>query len=467
MPANCPRCTTQGSSAAGRTSREKAQRPQELCLSQGFVFFGPFCGDFCNRLSEFGFVRLCLAASVLLSPRPAPAQEAIRNEQSTEAAAMQPRLHPDATPYTVKSGDFRLLATPSLALNWNDNVRLSHDNPEDDLILLPTMALVASYPLTQRNLLQLNVAFGYQKYVQHDDLSTWYVQSGSALSFDVAFGDFLVNLHDQFSYVQDAAQQAAIANTGSYGLLNNTAGALATWNLNQVTLSLGYDHQLVKSTASQFEQQDHTSELVTTRAGLRVHPTVTTGVEGTASLTTYNQLFLNDNNSYSGGVYADWQPDTSFHLEARGGYSTFIFQHNSPFVQTSDLNSWYVGLTATHQISQGVSYTLSAGHDISLGIQADAIEEWYFTPTINWSIIRNWTFTTGLSYQHGDQGLGNQGGNLTETFDWLGATMSVSHAITSRINAALNYRFTVRGSSIAMREYTQNLVGLQLTYVMP
>lgn len=406
----------------------------------------------------------CLAATVMLMARLASAQEALRNSTALQFSTEAPRLRPDSLPYTVKSGDFSLLVTPSLALDYNDNIRTSNSNPEDDFILRPALGLNLSYPITQRNLLLLNVSFGYSKYLRHDDLSTWFVQSGSQLSFDVFVKDFKINLHDQFSYIQDSAQEAAVANTGSYGTLNNTAGLLVNWNLQDLTPSLGYDHQIVKSTTPQFEQQDHSSESLVGRMGLRVYPGVTPGVEGTVSFTSYDQTVLNNNTAYSLGAYADWQPGPYLHLQARAGYSIFQFQHTSQSIQTGDLNSWYVGLTATHQLSDSVSYSLSAGHDIRLGIQSDAIEEYYFQPGINWSIIKNWTFQTFVSYQHGNQGQASLGGNSTETYDWISGGLGVSHAITARLTAALNYRLTWRSSNEASQEYTQNLVELQLTY---
>jgi len=60
-----------------------------------------------------------------------------------------------------------------------------------------------------------------------------------------------------------------------------------------------------------------------------MYPGVTTGIEGTGSFTTYDQMVLNDNNSYSVGVYADWQPDKYFRCQPRFGYTIFQFQHTS------------------------------------------------------------------------------------------------------------------------------------------
>lgn len=98
------------------------------------------------------------------------------------------------------------------------------------------------------------------------------------------------------------ANEPSIANTGTYGRFQNTAGLSVTWDINEATLSLGYDHQNSLSTSSQFSYSDQATEMVVTRAEFQVHPRVTTGIEGTASFTAYDQMRLNDNISYSGGI---------------------------------------------------------------------------------------------------------------------------------------------------------------------
>jgi len=275
------------------------------------------------------------------------------------------------------------------------------------------------------------------------------------------------------NYVQDTSQQPTISGTASYATLNNTAGLSVTWDLNKATLSAGYDHQnIISPTAQQYESQDGATEMLFARAGLEVYPGVMAGIEGTAAFTTYDQTVLNDNNNYSIGVYADWQPGKAFRVQPRVGYTIFDFQNTSQSsflqtnqpIQTSNLNSWYADLNITHQITDAIGYTLDAGHEVQTGIQSDAVEDWYVRPGIRWNIIKNVDLNTSLSYEHGKQGAGNVANNLTESFDWLGASVGVSYSILKKLSAGLNYRLTLRSSNIANNEYTQNVIGLSLTY---
>ena len=403
---------------------------------------------------------------MLLAARPATAQEALRSSLAGDAAAEARNLQLQSQPYTVKSGDFRLLVTPSLELDWNDNIGLSRDNTEADFILRPLVALNASYPIGAYNQLNLSVAVGYDEYLEHAAYSQWRLNSGSELSFDVYIKDFWINFHDRFQYSQDPSQEAAVAGTGSgsYGTFKNTAGLSGTWDLEDVTLTLGYDHQNTRSLSSQFNQMNNSSEMVVARTGLQFNPTLIVGVEGTASFTTYDQAVLNDNQQYSAGIYGDWRPGSYFSVQPRVGYTIFESGQTSASVKGGNLASWYANLTLAHQVTDFLSYSLSAGHEIRPGIQSDAIEDSYIRPSVDWKVIKDVTLQTSLSYEHGAEGGGQQASLLEKNYDQYGGGLNLSYSPMKKVRISLNYRLTLRSSNVASREYTQNLVGLQITY---
>ncbi len=155
-------------------------------------------------------MRGCFVIGIVLHPRPAPAQEALQNSIAEEASAAARSSTPEGQPYTFKSGDFRLVVAPSLSASWNDNVNLSDSNREDDFIIQPTVGLNATYPLSDRNLLNLSLSAGYTFYCNHRDLDSLYLASGSQLSLDVFVKDFQFNFHDSFSYTQNSSTQPAV-----------------------------------------------------------------------------------------------------------------------------------------------------------------------------------------------------------------------------------------------------------------
>jgi hypothetical protein len=88
-------------------------------------------------------------ASALAAAGPAFAQESLRNSLAGDAAAAAQRQQKDSQLYTYKLGDFKLLAVPSLEVDYNDNVVLQKTGKESDVILKPLLQLVGSYPITE------------------------------------------------------------------------------------------------------------------------------------------------------------------------------------------------------------------------------------------------------------------------------------------------------------------------------
>jgi hypothetical protein len=384
-----------------------------------------------------------------------------------DAAIMAKHVAQEDIPYTIKSGDFRLLLTPSFGVEWNDNVNASETDPQHDIILRPTLGLKAYYPLPEQAALNLDVDVGYDQYLDHTSYSGVRVLTGSVLAFDFYVKDFRFDIHDRFSFTQDAAGVSALYGTAKFPNLQNLAGLTVDWDLNDVILTVGYDHLNYFIFSDQYDYLDHTSELGMARAGFRVHPRVTVGVEGTASSTAYDKPILNNYLNYSGGVYADWNPGTAISIQPRFGYTLYDSQQTSLFLLAQNQTAWYADLTVRHAITKSISYSFSAGHELKPGIQADFIEDWYVRPSVTWSFLRDFSFTTSLSYEHGKQSAQGFTVAASEVYDWFTGDFELSHPIFKIRSGSLNYRFTLRDSDRANRGYTQNLVGLKLTYVTP
>jgi hypothetical protein len=428
-----------------------------------------------------------LVICMLLKITSASAQEALRNMQAgiTAADARNQQMQSPAEDYVAKWGDFRLALVPSMGVAYNDNVNLSQTNVLDDYIVTPGIDVKASYPLSKRSLLYLDVTVGYNWYLKNSQFSSFYLNSssGTGLSFDIAVKDVTFNLHNWITYSQGVGDNAvttgptsglannsvngSIANTATYGTFQNTAGLSATWDLNQVTLSAGYDHQNVLATSSEFNYLNHSAELLFARAGLQINPRTTAGLEATAAFTSYQQAVLNDNNAYTVGPYIEFRPGSFFSIIARGGYTIYNFQNTSATIQTANQNSWYGELILAHQPTESVSYSLQAGREVQLGVVSDLLQDWYVRPNLTLSIIKGLDISTSAFFEHGTEGVGSVGsvpGNSNGTYNWYGGGISLQHEFTSRLALALLYRITVRSSEIPNTSYLQNVIALQLTY---
>ena len=393
-------------------------------------------------------------------------QEALRYSMTGEAAVTARRHQLQNPQYTVKYGDFRLLLTPSLGLDWNSNVYASQDNPEDDFILRPMLQLNASYPITQNNLLNLNVGVGYDYYFDHSDRRAWRLNAGSELAFDMFYEDFWINFHDRFSFSRDSVTESSIAggNTGDYGNFENTAGPLVNWDGNDFTASLGYDHLTVISVSDYYDYLDRGSEMFVARGGLKVHPRITTGLEGTVSYSTYDQPILNDNTAYSFGAYADWQPGQYFRVQPRVGYTIYDYRQTSDFFPAEDTDAWYFDITVSHAATEALTYSLSAGRQLLPGTQGDLTDKLYVRPSVTWTFIRDWSFNTFFSYEHGKQILFSTAGTTNEDYDWISVGIGLNHQIVKKLSASLSYRFTDRMSNLDTRDYSQHVISLGITY---
>ncbi|HTI98989.1 MAG TPA: outer membrane beta-barrel protein [Dongiaceae bacterium] len=414
--------------------------------------------------SRYWLLAVCL---LFCGRQLASAQEGLRDSMAGVAAAEARQQRGQNPSYMFKAGDFRMSAIPSLGMHYNDNINTVNTGQQSDFILTPELQLNASYPITQYHVLDLSIGFGYDKYLDHDNLDTWRLTSGSEVSFDIYIKDVWINLHDRVHYSQDSAQEASLAGTANYGNIENTAGLSALWDMGTMNLSAGYDHANTISPTQTFQSQDSSTEILFTRYSLGLAPGLQGGLEGTATFTTYDQAIRNNSSSYSVGVFADWQPGSFLRIQPRAGYTIYQFDKTSLTSRTSDLNSWYVDLTLDHSITKFLNYTLSAGHEVRLGIQSDVIEDWYVRPNLHWSIIQRLALNTYLSYEHGKQGVGDQGGNLNETYDWMGGGVGLSYPLFKRVSTSLSYRGTIRSSTDSSREYTQHVVGLVLTYEVP
>jgi hypothetical protein len=429
-------------------------------------------------------VRSSLAVTgLVVLNQSAQAQQGVQNWATGEGTL--PTQNQQLQNYTIKSGDFRLLATPSVEFDWNDNVNAVKDGGQKDVIVKPLVQFTGSYPLTEQNILNFNLGIGYNEYLKHSEYSSLNIQSGSQLSFVSHIKDFTIEVHDRVQFQQNSSSEPGVAGTALYGDFDNIAGISATWQLRNIVLTLGIDHETYLSSSSQFNYLNHSSELPLARAGYKFGPALTVGVEGTASFTTYDQQVLNNNSSYSGGIYANWNLGAYFTASAHFGYLIYDFSDTSQSgqiaefdssgnpiivpggsspIRTSNLNSWYADLTLSHAISKILTYQLSVGDSTQPGIQADAERDIYVRPSVQLAIIKDVSLQCTVSYDHGQEGLGNIQGNLTSTFDYINTGLALGYAITKKLSLSLNYGFTLRAADPSPGSYVQNTTGLQVSY---
>ncbi len=390
------------------------------------------------------------------------------------------------TTYNLKLGQVLFDVSGSVDTEFNDNIGLNHTNKQSDFITTPEVGLGLMWPVTETNTLTLNTSIGYTHYWDHDylDSANVLVAPNSALAFNLFVGDFKFNFHDDFSYQQDPVNEGAFSNVATFDRFNNDAGVTAIWDLNQIVLTLGYDHINFITTGikdvngnsfADVDQLDFSADQVSASAEFHVTSTLSGGAEATASRRTYDYVG-GDYDQATVGPFARVQITQYLRASASAGFEYVSTPDNSinsatilpPNVFTPGTgfsnghsDNWYADLTLDHQVNQYFIHHLSLGHQVEIGLLGDQEEAYYADYTASWKIntFLNLAFT--LSYQDVDE----QAALVdVSSYNLFNAGIQASFPITKSLSGALIYQFNEKFADDSAQEYEQNQVGLNLTY---
>jgi hypothetical protein len=398
-------------------------------------------------------------------------QDAVRASLAGEQAA-EARRRAAATVgyYNLKLGPAALQLSSAIELEVNDNVEIEQSQGGGaDFVLRPQLGIHSVWPITERNRLHFSFSGGYAKYFSHSDLNRFFIQSGSdsGLSLDVYAGDFLINLHDRFSLTEQPYENASVSGNGDYGYFENTVGVNTIWDLNKLVINFGYDHVNRISTSSSFDQQDGSSEIFFARAGVEVRPGSRVGLEAGGGFTDYRKQSLNDTAQYNVGLFYQAQISQYIGVEAFGGYTEYLPDlgvvedpETGALVQDEDsISSFYGGLSLNHRLNKFITYSVTGGHQIQLGLFSNTLDLYYARAQANWAVLKKVTITTALFYEDGEES--RQDG---EKFERFGADILVGRELTQKLTGAIQYGFLLKESNLADHDYIQNRVMFRLTY---
>ena len=391
---------------------------------------------------------------------PAWAQDALRLSLSGQDATAQRKQELENIPYTVRWKDLRVLTSATLDAAWNDNVNLSESQPEQDFIIQPGLTLDATWPVTDLNLVNLSFGLSYQKYITYDQYSRMVITPGSELSWSIFAKDVVINLHDRFSYENDPIAYGNISGIGSIGGLHNTAGLSATWDLNDVVLTAGYDHANFIASAAVNDYMNSASDFGLVRSSFRVHPSAQLGVEGTGGPTAYEQDILSGFLNYSVGAFAVWKVGSRLDLDLRGGYTAYQYDRQTVSNAVKDVSGYYLGLKAAHQLKENLSYSLNAGRELTTSINGSLIEQWYAGVDGSWWLNRHLSLHAGFRYENATP----SAGPFSPPYQRVSANLGFTSPLRANLNATLSYNVTLKDAEIQSYNYVQNRVDLLLTY---
>jgi hypothetical protein len=387
-------------------------------------------------------------------------QDALRMSLGYDSAAAQRRLEMENQPYTARWADLKLLASASVDGEWNDNVNLAHTDPQQDFIIRPMGHVGVFWPVTEVNALSFSLGGGYEKYVSHDQYDRPLV-TPSAVGWDLFLTNLRLNFHDQFSYEEDPTAWGAVRGTASFGGFNNTVGAAAVWDLHDAVLSFGYNHFNFISSSSTYDYLNRASDLFLLRAGFKVHPAATAGLEVSGGPTAYDQKVLSDNVTASAGGFAQWQATEVIKVESRLGFYEYSFSNEGAAAGGGDQSGVYGSLKLSHRPSPKISYSLEGGREALMGNNSALTEEYYAAASVGWRLIEHISLSPSVRYETATQPIGP----FKYNYDRANVNLKLSCPIKQKLTVSLNYRYWLETSGLGQSfDYEQNCLTLQLAY---
>ncbi len=428
-------------------------------------------GSYGRRYWPAALWRAGVAVVVCALAGTASAQDSLRYSLAGEQAARARSRAIAGTDYNLRLGKARFLANAGLGIEANDNVTLRESDGEEDLILRPRVNTAVYWPLTERNALNFSLGLGYVKYLNQTRYDYLQIVPGSELSFELFVKDFRFRFFDRFAYTEDPLENGALSGVGNYGGLDNSTGVNALWDLNKAILTAGYAHRIFLPDQEEFEYLTRSSDLFFARAAFLLNSMLTIGPEASSGVTTYDQSFLDNAVSYSGGAFGELQVTPHLSVDAHAGYVAYEFETGPTSVETEDVQDFYFSAGLDHELNQFVTHSLTGGREIDLGLFSNFQELYYARYNVIWKIIRDVGLGTYFYYEHGTYPThtGRLSSDLLislpgETYDRYGVGVTVTYRLMQKLSANLGYRLTLKDSDTQYRGYTQNALILGLTY---
>ncbi len=171
-------------------------------------------------------------------------------------------LTPEPARYNLKFGKLEARIRASLEVEANDNINLSAHGRAADISFTPHGAVGFVYPITEIQLLELNLDMGYQWYLFHTGVSELSVAPTTSIDYRIRLVHPIeARVYDTFSIVTDPTSRPDISGTQvqliNFDLLNETIGVLFNWEPNTTwRFSAGYSYGISRSLNSDFQELD-------------------------------------------------------------------------------------------------------------------------------------------------------------------------------------------------------------------
>jgi hypothetical protein len=222
-------------------------------------------------------------------------------------------------------------------------------------------------------------------------------------------------------------------------------------------------------------QPDAVSDLFSTSAGYTLAPGVLAGLElgggfihydaanapvrtGTNAVSSAALLF-SDATQWNVGAFYEAQTSPYLHVRGSAGYSVYTPDSGGAGGSTGQFSGMYADIGITHKVNRLLNYAVNGGRSINFAYYGGTIDLYFARMSADWHLLRKTSIASTFEYDHGSQI--SSGG---ETFDRFGAGLTLGRMLTNKVGSSVKYQFLWRGSDQTGREYTANILSLNLTY---
>jgi len=401
---------------------------------------------------------LCCVFVALMASVAGYGQESIRPSGTGALSAAMRKPTDLPLHYNMKLGPATFDASLALEVEFNDNVGISENNRESDLILRPSLKVDSMWRMSRLNTLHFALGVGFAAYTNHSDLNSRSVllDPGSEIAFDIYVGDVLrLNIHDRFAIVQNPVDEVTVSNTARFDRLQNSIGVTAFWDLNDLQLVLGYDHFDYHTFDDKFDFLDRREEQLFGSAALLLSDALTVGVDASGALVYYQTDYNNTGITWTAGPFVEAALSAYTKVRLSAGYQGMSFDGDGTSGDSTDYNGWYATAAIAQRLNQYWSHSLSIGHEARLGLSVNFAEYTFARYIADWRL--NARTNAGFEAFIEDANESGDGELLSEhAFRW-GAGLSLSRRLGNSVSVSLRYRFVDKDSDLPLRSYYQNI----------
>jgi hypothetical protein len=377
--------------------------------------------------------------------------------EGAETAAVEANAN---QPYNLSLGPVNVRADASLSTAYNDNIGVAHTGRIGDCIITPTLGLHALWQATDLNALSLDVSLGYQWYTFHSSNSSLYINPNSAAQFNIYAGDFKINLHDRFSYSQDPINIGQLSNVNQFPLLENVAGFDVDWDLSDLIVSLGYDHQNQWVFDSAYSYLTYQSDTVTPKVTFHLSKTLDVGLVTALSSMRYNQDVQNNNTSITAGPFVTAQLSENISADAGLGADFANYDRGGSNGDTTNLGSFYANAGISQRVNNVISQSFTAGREFIPGVSSNYTQRIYTNYNLSWQATNFLTVGPSLWWEN----LHDSEAEISENANRYGAGLNLAYSLTDHSNLGLNYQYVLKNASPSIDSYEQDVVTLDFLY---